>query len=269
MRGGETGETLHARIAEARRALPALSLSDEDLAVHVAKWSSAAGDAPVEVVDLVLARACAAGEVAALSHFDTTYGGDMAGALSTFRADRDFTDEVLQTVREKLFVGASPKILDYAGRGSLRAWLRAVVMRTALNARRRRIADPAPSGADDALLDVAAPASDPEVAQIVAKYGPAYKRAVHEALAELPPEDRNVLRLSLLEGLGIDAIGRIYDVHRATVARWIGRAREAVVEGARRRLGESARLDAAELASITRACRATLDLSLVRALEQP
>ena len=264
------GETLHARIGEARRQLPPLTIADDLLAAHVTRWSEAAGDTPVEVVDLVFARACAAGEPAALAHFDVTYRGDMVAALSTFRGDRDFVDEVLQTVREKLFVGASPKILDYAGRGSLRAWLRAVVMRTALNARRRRIADPAPSaGADDALLEVAAPAGDPEIAQIVAKYGLAYKQAVHEALADLPPEDRNVLRLSLLEGLGIDAIARIYDVHRATVARWIGRARETVVEGARRRLGESARLDPAELASITRACRTTLDLSLVRALERP
>jgi len=263
------GETLHARIDEARRVLPPLALASDLLEAHVTRWSVAAGDAPVEVVDLVLARACAAGEQAALAYFDATYRGDMVAALSTFRGDRDFVDEVLQTVREKLFVGASPKILEYGGRGALRSWLRAVVMRTALNARRRRIADPAPSAADDALLDVAAPAGDPEVAQIVAKYGPAYKLAVHEALADLPPEDRNVLRLSLLEGLGIDAIARIYDVHRATVARWIGRAREAVVEGARRRLGESARLDPAELASITRACRTTLDLSLVRALERP
>lgn len=266
MRGGET---LRALIDEARLALPPLTTPGELLEAHVERWSIAAGDAPLEVVDLVLARACAAGDAAALAHFDATYERELAAALSTFRADRDFVDEVLQSVREKLFVGAAPKILDYGGRGSLRAWLRAVVMRTALNARRRRIADPGPSAADDALLEVAAPAGDPEVAQIVAKYGEAYKRAVHEALADLPPEDRNVLRLSLLEGLGIDAIARIYDVHRATVARWISSAREKVVEGARRRLGESARLGASELASITRACRATVDLSLIRALERP
>lgn len=265
MRGGEA---LRALIAEARLSLPAIALADEDLEAHVERWAAAAGDAPVEVGELVLARACAAGEPAVLAHFDATYAGDMVAALSTFRADRDFIDEVLQAVREKLFVGASPKILDYGGRGSLRAWLRAVAVRTALNARRRRLTDPGPSAADDALLDVAAPAGDPELVEIVAKYGSAYKRAVHEALAELPAEDRNVLRLSLLEGLGIDAIARIYDVHRATVARRIGRARETVVEGARRRLGESTRLDAAELASVARACRTTLDLSLIRALER-
>jgi RNA polymerase sigma-70 factor (ECF subfamily) len=263
------GDPLRARIADARRALPPLVLSDEELEAHVARWSEAADAGEVEVAALVLARACAAGEPAALAHFAAVYGGDMVAALSTFRADRDFVDEVLQAVREKLFVGPTPKILEYAGRGPLRAWLRAVVVRAALNARRRRVADPGPSAMEDVLLDVAAPAGDPELAQIVEKYGAAYKRAVHEALADLPPEDRNVLRLSLLEGLGIDAIARIYAVHRATVARWVGRARETVVDGARRRLGESTRLDPAEVASVARACRTTLDLSLVRALERP
>ncbi len=263
------GEELQALIAEARRALPPIALGDQALEEHVERWRSVAGESPVEVTDLVLARACAAGEAAVLAYFDATYAGGMVAALSTLRADRDFVDEVLQAVREKLFVGEAPKILDYGGRGALRAWLRAVVMRTALNLRRARNANPARASSDDALLDVAAPAGDPELAEIVAKYGSAYKLAVHEALADLPPEDRNVLRLSLLEGLGIDAIARIYDVHRATVARWIGRARESVVEGARRRLGESTRLGGAELASITRACRSTLDLSLVRALERP
>ena len=264
------GEHLRAQIAEARRALPSFAIADDVLEAHVARWSDSAGDAPVEVADLVLACACAAGEPLALAYFDATYGGEMLAALSTFRADRHFIDDVLQAVREKLFVGASPKILDYGGRGTLRAWVRAVVMRTALNARRRRIADPSPAAAgDDPLLEVAAPAGNPELAEIVAKYGDAYKRAVHDALADLSPEDRNVLRLSLLEGLGIDAIANVYAVHRATVARRIARARQTVVEGARRRLGEGSRLDASELASVTRACRSTVDLSLIRALERP
>jgi RNA polymerase sigma-70 factor (ECF subfamily) len=262
------GVDLRAQIAAARRVLPPVALADELLLAHVERWSVAAGGATVEVTDLVLACACAAGETAPLAHFDAIYAGDMAAALSTFRADRDFVDETLQAVREKLFVGATPKILDYGGRGALRAWLRAVVMRTALNARRRRLTDPAPGAGDDALLDVAAPAGDSEVAEIVAKYGDAYKEAVHAALAELPPADRNVLRLSLLEGLGLDAIGQIYDVHRGTISRWIARARAAVVDGARTRLGERTRLAPSELASVTRACRGTIDLSLVRALER-
>jgi RNA polymerase sigma-70 factor (ECF subfamily) len=185
MRGDEPEAPLRDRIVAARRSLPGLAVGDDVLEAHVARWSEAAGDAPVEVADLVLARACAAGDSAALAYFDATYRGEMVAALSTLRADRDLVDEVLQAVREKLFVGSAPKVLDYGGRGALRAWLRAVVVRTALNARRRRITEPLPSGDDeDPLLDLAAPGSDPELAEIVRKYGDAYKRAVHQALAD-------------------------------------------------------------------------------------
>src|SRR5262245_16012748 len=114
-------EQLRARIADARRMLPPIAIDDALLEAHVAKWVDAAGDAAVDVADLVLARACAAGEMAALAHFDATYRNEMVAALSTVRADRDFVDDVMQALREKLFVGAAPKILDYAGRGTLRA----------------------------------------------------------------------------------------------------------------------------------------------------
>ncbi|MBL8612541.1 MAG: hypothetical protein JNL38_34685, partial [Myxococcales bacterium] len=211
-------------------------------------------------------RACAANDRAALDHFRATYRGEISGALSRLRADRDTVDEVTQIVGEKLFVGPTPKILEYRGRGTLRAFLRAVVVRAALSLRRRRTTEPPPGGDDDPLVDVAAPAADPATAHLVARYGPAYKRAVHEAIGELTPEDRNLLRLSLLEGVGIDALAGIYAVHRATVARWIARAQRAVAEGASRRLGEATQLAGPELESVARACRGELSLSLVRGL---
>ena len=257
------------QVSAARAALPTLGVADDVLAAHVARHAGADDVDALAVGDLVLACACAEGDAAALAHFDATYRPDIVGALSRLRADRDFVDEVIQRVREKLFVGPQPKILDYAGRGTLRAWLKAVVMRTALNARRRKATEPPPGHDEDRLLEVAGPALEPELAMIVAKYGDDYKRAVHAALGSLSAEDRNVLRLSLLEGLGIDAIARIYAVHRATVARWVSRTRETVASEARRLLGESTRLPPSELASVTQACRATLDLSLVRALEKP
>lgn len=261
---------LRSAVADARAALPALGVDAATLEAHVAARAEAAGGLDrVQVTDLVLARACGAGDAAALAELDARHRGEMVAALGTMRGGRDFVDEVLQRVREKLFVGESPKILEYAGTGTLRAWLRAVTLRTALNARRTRLTEPAPSGNDDPLLDVAAPSADPETAEIVAKYGEAYKRAVHDALADLTAEDRNVLRLSVLEGLGIDAIARIYAMHRATVARRIARARELVADGARQRLGERTRLPDPELRSVTAACRHGLDLSLVRALQAP
>jgi RNA polymerase sigma-70 factor (ECF subfamily) len=54
-----------------------------------------------------------------------------------------------------------------------------------------------------------------------------------EALA---PRDRMVLRLYLLRGDNIDAIGKIYGVHRATVARWIVAAQRSIVNAVTARM---------------------------------
>ncbi len=250
-------------VAAARAELPRFDIEDDVLVAHVA---AAGAPETLYVADLVLARACAAGDGAALAHFDRAFAPEMALALATFRAGQDFTDEVLQRVREKLFVASPPKILDYGGLGSLRSWLRAVVLRTALNARRRKVTDAAVS--DDVLANVAAVVRDPTTVDLVARFGDVYKRAVHAALASLEPEERNLLRLSLLEGLGIDAIATMHGVHRATVARRIARAREAVAADSIERLGQATALPRTELASLTRACHSILDLSLVRALER-
>lgn len=261
-------DAIVAAVARARAALPALEVADAALVDHVAAVADGSDLADLHVADLVLARACAAGDRAALAHFRAAYRGEITGALSRLRADRDTVDEVTQVVGEKLFVGPAPKILEYRGRGTLRAFLRAVVVRAALSLRRRRTTEPPPAAEDDPLVDVAAEGADPAVAHLVARYGPAYKRAVHEAIGDLTPEDRNLLRLSLLEGVGIDALAGIYAVHRATVARWITRAQRAVAEGASRRLGEATHLAGPELESVARACRGELSLSLVRGLER-
>ena len=45
----------------------------------------------------------------------------------------------------------------------------------------------------------------------------------------LDDRSKNLLRHAYVDGHGIDAIGAIYGVHRATAARWVERAREQLV----------------------------------------
>ena len=86
----------------------------------------------------------------------------VAGAVRSVDAAPSFVDEVLQRLRTRVLVpedGRSPRILDYAGRGSLENWLRAGALRLALNARRdaRRGPEPLP---DASLWEPAAPTVD-------------------------------------------------------------------------------------------------------------
>jgi RNA polymerase sigma-70 factor (ECF subfamily) len=91
--------------------------------------------------DMYLACACANGLDEALVAFEATLAADMGRAVASIDASRAFIDETLQVVRERLFVpknGRPGRIADYAGRASLRTWLCAVAVRSAISLRRRK-----------------------------------------------------------------------------------------------------------------------------------
>jgi len=89
----------------------------------------------------------------------------------------------------------------------------------------------------------------------------------HDALAELPPHDRSLLRLHYIEGLSLDRLAVMERVHRATVARWLSDARSTVLSRVRTLLAERLKLSGHEGESLLRFVRSRLDLSLRRALD--
>jgi RNA polymerase sigma-70 factor (ECF subfamily) len=98
-------------------------------------------------------------------------------------------------------------------------------------------------------------------------YRDAFQTALGDTFAALSPRERNLLRLHVLDGLGIDEIAAPYGVHRATAARWLNAVHEAILAGVHQRLrAHDPRLDDAELESLGRAVRSELHLSLWRLL---
>jgi RNA polymerase sigma-70 factor (ECF subfamily) len=175
-------------------------------------------------------------------------------------------DDFLQVFRQKLFSAPSPKIAEYGGMGDLRAWLRVVATRTALDLVRaqRRVERPT---ADDDILAVPAPGDDPDLAYLKSVYGNEVARAIEEAAKELSPEERNVLREHYAQGLTIDQIGAVHGIHRATAARRVERAREQLAANARRILGERLGVSDSELDSVMRLVQSEMRISFKRVLE--
>src|SRR5213075_2756151 len=90
------------------------------------------------------------------------------------------------------------------------------------------------------------------------------------ALAELAAEDRNLLRMSLVDQLSIDEIGTIFGIHRATAARRLAAVRDQVQERTRKIMVQRLKLGRSELKSILGFIRSHLDLSIQRLLtEEP
>jgi RNA polymerase sigma-70 factor (ECF subfamily) len=171
---------------------------------------------------------------------------------------------VQQELRARLLVDdpARPaKLRDYVGRGRLASWLRVVAVRVALDRHRsqRPVAE---------LDDAMAISADPELGYLEARYRQQFQDAFRTALGELEPRERTVLRMHLVDGLAIDRIGVIYDVHRATAARWLSSARDNLYEMTRAHLRAELGLNDDEFASIVRLVRSRLDISVMRLLEE-
>lgn len=231
---------------------------------EVARYCVARDMSPAFVADAALALACARGHAAGLAEFDRRFHGEFAGALSRFRLDRATIDELTQVVREKLFVAGSdrpPRILEYGGKGPLVSWLRAVIVRTAIDYRRHEALEPKPTDDGEPLLDVGAATDDPELESIRARYAGPFREALREAIHALEADERNALRLHVAEGVSLDDIARMYGVHRATIARWIQSARERLLKGTRKLLEERLRLSPREFESLVRLCQSRLELS--------
>ncbi len=94
----------------------------------------------------------------------------------------------------------------------------------------------------------------------------AFRAALERVLAKLTSEDRNLLRLSLVHGLSIDEVGRLYQIHRSTAARRLGRLKDGIGQDTRMYLRAELGADRKELQSLFRLVKTGLDKSFVRLL---
>lgn len=278
LRTVEDLEAIAAGLVERARATwPRVKIPDQAFATHVGEGFASVGEeeafdprealTDLHAADLWLALGCGRGDRVAIAELDKQLAPVVAAALARLRG-KVVPDDVAQLLREKLLVarsGSAPKILDYSGRGPLGGWLRIAAVRTALSMTRHGDAAAMQPVTREALLGVPSTA-DPELEHLRKKYAREFKAAFEAALAELSAEDRNLLRLSLVDQLSIDEIGVIFSVHRATAARRVANARELVQEGTRKILRERLKLRAPELKSIMRYIQSYLDLSIQRLL---
>jgi RNA polymerase sigma-70 factor (ECF subfamily) len=222
--------------------------------------------ASLACVDLYLSCACMYRAPHALETLDRVFLAQVAAFVRRVDASAAFADEVRQLLREKLFVGdgeRAAKIGEYSGRGPLLAWLRVAALRTALNLRRDRgvVSEDLSEGA--AMVDF----QDPELDMIKERYRELFQRAVVDAFAELPSDQRSVMRLHLVAGLTTAEIGKMFRVNQSTVVRWLAAARTTVRDRTRERLQDLLQLSASEFESLVGLMLSRMDLSLTMALQ--
>jgi RNA polymerase sigma-70 factor (ECF subfamily) len=210
--------------------------------------------------DVRLARACAEGMPAALATFEARFG-----ALIDAAAAKGSGPDLAQAIRAMLFAGDKKKIAGYGGKAPLEHWLRVVVARAVQSERRKKTPLGAPS-ADEEILGHVASLATPERDLGNLEMKEAYRAAFGAAFAALGPRERTLLRLHVIDKLGIDALAKALGGHRATIARQIAAARERLAQDTLDRVRSATGMSEPELASAIRSIRSQIDLSLERVL---
>jgi RNA polymerase sigma-70 factor (ECF subfamily) len=229
----------------------------------VARIDDAVGDVPDDVrklalVDLYLATALAAGDARAIALAEAELIPAARQAARKIDRNDAFVDEVVQSVREKVLVGPEPAISQYRGHGPLARWFRVVATRIAIDRKRR---DRPGDADDDAIAQLPAP-DDPELDAIWRTCADAYKRALAAAFAELDKRERLLLRQRYVDGLDINALGRVHRVHPSTAFRWLEKAEDALAAATRTKLRTSLALTDSQVASMERLVANHLQISL-------
>jgi RNA polymerase sigma-70 factor (ECF subfamily) len=174
--------------------------------------------------DLRLAAQCLDGDTAALAALEASAFAPAARHVGA-QGFGAVADDALQLARMRLLVGDAPVLRTYRGRGPLSAFVRTVVLRVAIELQRRDRETP-----DEHIEDVLATSSpDPELDYMRQQYGTVLRDALRTAWLALEPHDRFMLGLQLHERLDVDAIAKLYQVHRATAYRRASTARAALI----------------------------------------
>jgi RNA polymerase sigma-70 factor (ECF subfamily) len=255
------------RILEAgRTAFPEIAIAPDVLAPLIEQRLEDE-DAELVADEVYLACACALADRAALATFERRYFSAIPAALSRLALERDDVTDIEQQLRIRLFVTEDDgvaRVVAYAGLGQLGGLVRVAAVRAGLNVLRARgrIAD----GSGDGLEDFPSAGDDPALARLKAQHRSEFKAAFEESIAALDPRERTILQLAIVKGVGIDKLGAIYGVHRATAARWIASARDRLARGVHRALGARLGVAKTELADLLPLVESQLELSLERLL---
>jgi RNA polymerase sigma-70 factor (ECF subfamily) len=260
---------LDAAVTRGRRAWPTVTLAPEAFADRLAALAPDDVDpvpaiASLRVEELYLATACLLGDGAAIAELEhKLMPAATRGAAVLVAAD---AAEIAQHVRGRLLVaepGRRPALAQYAGRGSLEGWIRVAAARAALNLLRGRRRD---ERTRDAAAALEVEDLGPELRLVKERFREPMREATQRAFAALPDDHRELLRLHVLDGLSLDELGRLHDVHASTVSRWLARIRDKIAADTRRYFAERCGLPPGECDTLVRAVQSDLELSVERLL---
>ena len=265
------GAALIHALAEARSRYPGVVVADSDFAAYLGERlketeGNAAAIASRATDDVYLACACVTGDDKALAALDSQVFAALPAAMGRLKLNSAAIEEAIQRARTKLLVGkeGQGKLIDFSGTGDLRGWVKVIAIRDALRTARKEKREVSLSDELEAALP--AEALDPELAYQRRLYHGEFKASFEAAVDELSARERTLLRQSIVYNSTVDQVAVVYQVHRATAARWIAKAREQLATKTRSHLRDRLKISESQFGSIVRLIESQMDLSMERLL---
>jgi RNA polymerase sigma-70 factor (ECF subfamily) len=245
----------------------ATRLNEDDEESTVRWWDH------LRAADLYLACACVRGVDGALERFERLHGDEIARIAKRFERPGLPADDLLQALRAKLFTtqgtgpeAGRPRMATYTGQGFLQNWVRVTATRTFIDCGRCHDEPPEVPMRDELLAVMPEPKGDPELQMLKREHVTQFKASFAEAVAALDSADRLLLKQHLVERLTIDQLGALYHLHRASAARRIAKARDALLLATRVALARRLGVPPERLASVLELVASRLEASIERLL---
>ena len=232
----------------------------------------ALADQPIEDLrlnELFLCWACLQKNERAVVLFDDDFLKCHGPELSRVLGSPSSAEELLQQMRTELLVGSEqkpPLLTRFSGTGALRKWLKVVLMRAALKVKKRdaRMRPASGEGIFDRLNDAK---SDPELQRIRELYREAFNRSVEQAFMDLSAEQRNLLRMYVIDKLTMNQLAAIHQVSEASISRWLARIRDGLKRATREHLAAEVDTGSSEWKSLVRILGNEIEISVERLLQ--
>ncbi len=268
---------LDAALEDAARTWPSDWLSREEFAAELAARLNDDDEPDIgrwwdhlRAADLYLACACVRGIGGALDRFERLHGAEIGRIAQRFDRPGLPADDLIQLLRAKLFTTPGPegrpRIATYTGQGFLQNWLRVTATRTFIDCCRTHDEPPEVPIRSELVAVLPEPKGDPELALLKREHMTHFKASFAEAVAALDGADRLLLKQHLVERLTIDQLGALYHLHRASAARRIAKARDALLLATRIALARRLGVPPERLASVLELVASRLEASIERLL---
>jgi RNA polymerase sigma-70 factor len=230
--------------------------------------------------DLCLAVACAKGDEAAWEDFYRDYRSYMVNIARTMTHDAGAAEQLADSTFAELYGlresgGARvSKFSFYSGRGSLRGWLRAVVFQLSADNHRqtsRLVQTEEPEDMDRLVhaADTQERHAAPEVSFVNERYRAAIADALRRAIAELESRERLLLAYYYYDEMTLREIGRLFDVHEATISRWLTKVQKRVRKLVEKGLARDHRFNRREVSEAIELAAEQMDINVREYLFEP